>query len=158
VGGDIWIFIGRGGRRPSRHTCRCPSLLCTPSRPLTNANSKQPGRLNTGRSDACAIALDGKIYVLGGWSKNYASMLGGEVLDPSTGQWRALPAGMVERGDCEAAALPDCVFVVGGWGPEDFSNVAECYQPSTGTWKRMANMTNARGAKGGIGFGRRLAS
>ncbi|KIZ02483.1 hypothetical protein MNEG_5478 [Monoraphidium neglectum] len=107
--------------------------------------STLPGRLTTPRTDACATAIDGKIYLMGGWAANYSAQLGGEVLDLKTGAWSPLPDGMIKRGDCECAALDDCVFVVGGWGPEDFSNVSECYHPSKGAWSRRADMPRPRG-------------
>lgn len=110
-----------------------------------NKWSRLPGGAITPRSDSCGAALGGKVYLMGGWAANYSSMLGGEVLDLSTGKWSPLPDGMIKRGDCEAAALDDCVLVVGGWGPEDFSNVTECYSPSKGAWSRRADMHKARG-------------
>lgn len=58
--------------------------------------------------------------------------------------------GMTTRGDTECAALgDDCVAVLGGWGPsDDFSNLAECYSPSKGSWRRLASMNRARGESG----------
>jgi hypothetical protein len=90
----------------------------TPLNPASRPTRHPPGAIPTPRSDACAAALDGKLYLLGGWGRNYSGPLGGEVLDLATGEWEALPAGMVPRGDCEAAAVADdCVL--GGclsWG------------------------------------------
>lgn len=42
-------------------------------------------------SDSCASVMGGKIYLMGGYSANYEKTLGGEVFDPATGKWTALP-------------------------------------------------------------------
>jgi hypothetical protein len=92
-------------------------LAVTPARLLSAGDPPcpRPGKVTTPRSDACAAALGGKIYLMGGWGRNYTGPLGGEALDLATGEWEALPEGMLPRGDCEAAAVADdCVL--GGWG------------------------------------------
>jgi hypothetical protein len=76
--------------------------------------------------------------------------------NPETGEWADLPAGMTARGDCEAAAVPagggnagrnaGTIMVMGGWGPDDFSNLVELYDPKKRAFARAANMTVPRGA------------
>ena len=120
--------------------------------PTANRWTALPRPIPTPRSDACAAVLDGKLYVMGGYSKDYAQNLGGEVLDLSTGRWASVPDGMTGRGDVECAVLEAaagrgaCVAVLGGWGPnEEFSSLAECFEPAANSWRKLASMTRARG-------------
>lgn len=47
----------------------------------------------TGRSDACGAAINGKLYVIGGWTTDFESILQSvEVFDSQTGEWSEGPA------------------------------------------------------------------
>ena len=46
----------------------------------------------TGRSDACGAAVDGKLYVIGGYTTNFEETLSSvEVFDPASGEWAEGP-------------------------------------------------------------------
>lgn len=49
-------------------------------------------KMTTGRSDACGAAIDGKLYVAGGWTTDFESILQTvEVFDAETGEWSVGP-------------------------------------------------------------------
>eukprot|EP00892_Ulva_mutabilis_P010778 jgi/Ulvmu1/8072/UM004_0309.1 len=67
------------------------------------------------RSDHCAAWINGNLYVLGGYSPDYALLDSVEVFDPASETWAdagfTLPSG---RGDVQCAVLGDMVYIVGG--------------------------------------------
>lgn len=58
----------------------------------TTKQYNEGAKMATGRSDACGAAVNGKLYVAGGWTTNFDSILQSvEVFDPETGAWSAGP-------------------------------------------------------------------
>eukprot|EP01114_Cavostelium_apophysatum_P003639 TRINITY_DN136_c0_g1_i1.p1 TRINITY_DN136_c0_g1~~TRINITY_DN136_c0_g1_i1.p1 ORF type:complete len:359 (-),score=70.23 TRINITY_DN136_c0_g1_i1:39-1115(-) len=68
------------------------------------------------RGDACGIALNGKIYVFGGYSDSdwCAPLPSLEVYDPLTNEWQSKPDMHVARGDCACASLHGEFHAMGG--------------------------------------------
>lgn len=59
--------------------------------PTTKQYTQGP-TMTTGRSDACGAAINGKLYVAGGWTTDFESILDSvEVFDAETGEWSAGP-------------------------------------------------------------------
>jgi hypothetical protein len=53
---------------------------------------KQGPNMATGRSDSCGAAVNGMLYVAGGWTTNFESILQSvEIYDPATGKWSEGP-------------------------------------------------------------------
>ncbi|GLC38048.1 hypothetical protein PLESTB_000442500 [Pleodorina starrii] len=127
------------------------------------------GKLNTPRTDACGAAVNGKVYVFGGYDANYVSLSSVEVCDPATATSSApavctqLPASSdlkVSRGDCRAVAIDGIIYAVGGveWYNNTqqnctanwvfcyrFLNSVEAFNPATGVWSFRAPMISPRG-------------
>jgi hypothetical protein len=58
----------------------------------TTRQYQQGPKMATGRSDACGAAIDGKLYVAGGWTTNFESTLQSvEIFDSVSGKWSAGP-------------------------------------------------------------------
>eukprot|EP00913_Durusdinium_trenchii_P022883 g21485.t1 len=98
--------------------------------------------MNRPYTHAAATALGGYIYVFGGLSF-------GHVLDQAQrfahGQWECLDPMPTPRFECTAAATKGRIYVLGG------SNISgealgcvECYEPSSGLWRQLPEMRQAR--------------
>lgn len=112
----------------------------------------------TKRTEAAAAAVDGKVYVVGGFEKpglgnvlNFAITPSVEMYDPVTDRWASkapMPAGLHHVGIGVAAGR---LYVIGGYrksGLSAWSPVATvyAYDPTTDTWIERASMPTARGA------------
>jgi N-acetylneuraminic acid mutarotase len=97
------------------------------------------------RSDACAAAVDGKIYLAGGYDSNYTVVAVVEVFDPATNAWTDGLLLPTPRGDLKCTALDNVLYVVGGWHEAGFSAAVEAFDPATGTWSQKAPMSHPRG-------------
>jgi len=108
--------------------------------------------LPTPRQEVGVAALDGKVYVVAGIVASRGSVRTVERYDPLTGAWESLPdlpsaTGLNHVG---AAAAGGKLYVVGGLIPNLSAgvNTTFCFDPSTGSWSRQADMPTARGASG----------
>ena len=111
----------------------------------------------TARTEVAVAALDGLIYVVGGFeqssswrSPQSSASTKVEVYDPVTNRWASrpdLPMGLHHAG---AAVLDGALYVVGGftisedtlWNP---SNRVFRFNPGGGTWTERAPLPTARG-------------
>ena len=93
-----------------------------------------------------AAAIDGKIYVVGGWNGSaYQSAL--EVYDPATNTWSTKTNMPTATHQLAAAAIDGKLYVVGGRNEHSYAtglDVLEVYDPVTDTWSTKANMPTAR--------------
>jgi N-acetylneuraminic acid mutarotase len=112
----------------------------------------------TKRTEVAAAALDGKIYVVGGFEKpslgnmlNFAITPSVEMYDPVTDRWTPkapMPVGLHHVG---TGVVDGRLYVVGGYSRSGFSvwnQVATvyAYDPATDSWTERAPMPTARGA------------
>ena len=112
----------------------------------------------TKRTEVAAAALDGKIYVVGGFEKpslgnmmNFAITPSVEMYDPMTDRWASktpLPIGLHHVG---IGVVGGRLYVIGGYTKSAFSvwnPVAPvyAYDPVTDSWTERAPMPTARGA------------
>jgi N-acetylneuraminic acid mutarotase len=105
------------------------------------------------RSELGAAAIDGVIYVVGGFGGS--AMV--DCLDLATNTWRAaadLPQGVNHPG---VAALDGSIYVAGGYtddGPA--TDAFWAYDPASDTWKARSPLPKARGALGLVALGGKL--
>ncbi len=102
----------------------------------------------TPRSEVAVAEVNGKIYVLGGFSSQQGQAVH-EEYDPATDKWRSrapLPKGLNHAG---AVGLNGKLIMVGGY-LENGRAVADTYEydPATDKWRSLAPMPTARGALG----------
>ncbi len=89
-----------------------------------------------------------KVLVTGGYSSGEGAVLGisrtAEIWEPSTNQFRLLPATMkVARAGHSATQLPDGrVLIVGGFSPDGKYELAEVFDPATETFTVFAAVDN----------------
>lgn len=112
----------------------------------------------TKRTEAAAAALDGKIYVVGGFEKpslgnvlNLAITPSVDVYDPATDRWASkapMPVGLHHVG---IGVVDRRLYVVGGYRKSGFTvwnpvATVYAYDPATDRWAERASMPTARGA------------
>jgi N-acetylneuraminic acid mutarotase len=119
--------------------------------------------MNVPRSELQAIAVGGKIYVIGG---NVRMMKDGEmatlpttglsqVYDPKADAWRdiaPLPRGSTHNG---IAALGGTIYVAGGFAARGHAEATDrvyAYDTSTDRWRELAPLSSPRGATALIGL------
>jgi len=112
----------------------------------------------TKRTEVAAAALDGKIYVVGGFEKpslgnvmNFAITRSVEVYDPTTDRWTSkapLPVGLHHVG---IGVVSGRLYIIGGYAKSGFSvwnpvATVYAYDPAADSWTERAPMPTARGA------------
>ena len=112
----------------------------------------------TKRTEVAAAALDGKIYVVGGFEKpslanvlNFAITRSVEMYDPATDRWTSkvpLPVGLHHVG---IDVVDGRLYVIGGYAQSAFSvwkpvATVYVYDPAADSWTERAPMPTARGA------------
>lgn len=141
-------------------------LFCSAMPSIMLAATSQTGTWTTAspaptkRTEVAAAAVEGKIYVVGGFSKpslqnvlKFAISSDVEVYDPASDSWSSttpLPEGRHHAG---IASVNGFLYVIGGFTKASLSiwhAVPTVYQynPSTEEWREMAPMPTARGALG----------
>ena len=95
-----------------------------------------------------AVALDGKVYVIGGLTPGGGTTDRVEAYDPGTDSWdekAPLPKALHHSG---ATALGGKIYVAGGFVKTGFAPVADVfvYDPSADSWSAGPPMPTARGA------------
>ena len=117
--------------------------------PLTNRWEKGAD-MPTERGATDAVVVDGKIYVLGGYTWLRAPGLAErfvrsiEEYNPKTDQWRELPDMPMLKGWFATVAVDNQVYTIGGLGLENerkrISDV-DVYNPTTNKWREVEPMT-----------------
>jgi N-acetylneuraminic acid mutarotase len=113
---------------------------------------------------AAAVALDGKIYVFGGFvgrpgAKGWQPIPSALVYDPDNDSWKELAPMPTPRGSAQAVAANGKIYVIGGahanipgkpteplWigVPQIVVGTVEEYDPATNTWRSRAPMPTGR--------------
>jgi len=111
------------------------------------------------RSEAAAVELNGKVYVVAGNSRgNEANSLAQEY-DPATGRWRELALMPSVASHAGAAVLNGKIYVVGGFVANvhvgAVNRVFE-YDPAADRWRAVAPLSAPRGAPGVVALNGRL--
>ncbi len=99
--------------------------------------------MNRRRSDACAVSVGSKIFVIGGEDilGSPIKLASCEVYDPATKRWTAIASIQQPRSHAGAAVIKNKVFVLGG---VDKSNrelrSVECYDTDQEAWEEVASL------------------
>lgn len=149
VDGELCLFGGRDAvdEMVSEVDCYDPSAgeWTTPA--------TLPAEYTT--SDLTAFARGTDVYLVAGYDKNYTAQVQVTVVDMSDMSSVKFGPGeslLEERGDIDAAVLPDgSVYVSGGFTHENSyakpHNTVERYDPDTGTWSPVDSLNDERGDK-----------
>jgi N-acetylneuraminic acid mutarotase len=109
---------------------------------------QQKADMPTARSTHVAVAVAGKIYVIGGLTTLGAAPLATvEAYDPTTDKWERKANIPTARGMPGASVVDGKIYVIGSFLPPSGPALAtvEMYDPQTDTWTRKADMPTARG-------------
>jgi N-acetylneuraminic acid mutarotase len=108
--------------------------------------------LDDAHLDGCMASLDGYVYMIGGWTANYAAHSSRvERLGKDEFAWSPVADLPQPRGDCAAVGHNGKVYVVGGYyseifdASEGFRNSLFSYDPITNEWTQLASMKYPRG-------------
>jgi len=114
--------------------------------------------LPSNRSDLAAMAVGGKIYVLGGFDSSGNPLDDVDVYDPDTDTWSTSPADMpTARGGLYGAGVKGgTIYAIGGWdgiypfntAPGSVGTIVEAYKVSLDTWTSSSNFNPMPTAKG----------
>jgi len=110
-----------------------------------NPNDKGSWRavtpMPTTRYELSAVALNGKIYAIGGYNGNWLNTV--EEYTSETNSWRTVAPMPTARGGLDAVALNSKIYAIGGENPNILSTVEE-YTPETDSWRAVAPMPTTR--------------
>lgn len=125
------------------------STSLPPSAPGTADEWTTVADLPVGVQDTAAAWVDGRSYVLGGYSAEILHATdAGHVFDTATGEWSPianLPAAVMQA---RAAVVDGVIYVFGGWSDTDTLDTVFAYDPETDVWSQKAPIPQARAASG----------
>jgi N-acetylneuraminic acid mutarotase len=99
-----------------------------------------------GRGSVTAVALDGKIHVLGGRDPTQTTLGRHEVYDPATNQWTELAPFPKPRDHMAAVAIDGKIHIAGGrfGASTDRTNLHDVFDPKSNSWSPGPPMPTAR--------------
>jgi N-acetylneuraminic acid mutarotase len=122
---------------------KCETLEYDPAADRWRNRSPMP----IGMDHVGAVVLDGKIYIIGGFTKNRHQDVSSNVFvyDPATDGWRALAPLPSARGSVAVAALNGKIHAFGGRKNEtDVVPTHEVYDPATNSWSAAPPLPRGR--------------
>jgi len=104
-------------------------------------------KMPTPRRSTAAVAVDGKIYVVGGASGAWQALSTMEVYDPETDTWTKKANMPSPRFRLSACAVNGKIYAIGGTTSDVAGGASarvEEYDPATDKWTKKADMLTAR--------------
>jgi N-acetylneuraminic acid mutarotase len=127
VNGKVYVMCGGTGATNEAYD------------PATNTWSTKSTTGFTHRYNAAATAVDGKIYVVGGYVGSTPSNLN-QMYDPATDTWTTNSStGFTARTSPAAAVVDGRIYVMGGFTSASYVNTNEVYNPATDTWETKSS-------------------
>lgn len=99
--------------------------------------------MNRRRSDACAVSVHSKIFVIGGEDilESPIKLASCEVYNPTTNRWTAIASTQQPRSHAGAAVIENKVFVLGGVNKHNRElRSVECYNTDQQEWEELASL------------------
>jgi hypothetical protein len=133
--GVLYVAGGNDGSRPSTQLARLDGDRWRTLAPLAQ-----------GRSAGGLVALDGRLYLVGGVTEGGLAA-DTQVYDPAADRWTPAPGLPTPREHLGAAASAGKVYVVGGrvGGVGNNLAAAEAFDPDSGRWTSVAELPTPRG-------------
>jgi N-acetylneuraminic acid mutarotase len=141
LGGVVYLAGGVGvgaarGNRSAQVTCFDPAA--------DGAGAwAEVAPMGTARSSAAAAALNGLLYVAGGYDDDDGELRTVERYDPVSNTWEAVASMTSNRYLHQLVALGGFLYAIGGFGRKAGAT-AERYDPATNTWTPIASMACPR--------------
>lgn len=100
--------------------------------------------MSEARKDFVAVAIDSRLYAIGGRNANAVALNSVEQFDINTNSW-VMRSGLAEARYCHAGALcSGRIYISGGKKAGGCSNELLSYNPGTDVWENQPPMLNAR--------------
>ena len=98
----------------------------------------------TARKSLASVAINGKIYCIGGWSNSYTNIV--EVYDLATDSWETKTSMPTNRSAFAIEVVDGKIYCIGGQksGSPSTTNVVEVYDPVTDSWETKTPMPSKR--------------
>ena len=110
-----------------------------------NASWKQLAGMAGPRSAHTCVALEGKLYAVGGTVATAGLSLDtAEVYDPQTDGWQPLVKMGIARSGLGLAAVGGKIYAIGGWSGLLGLDSVEAYDPQLGAWAPVGSMSVKR--------------
>lgn len=95
--------------------------------------------MNVARWDHASVAVNGKIYAIGGYDPQVQAELNTvEEYDPSTNQWSTKASMPTARTGLVAVQVGGLIYAIGGFAGTQVLNIVEVYDPATDSWTSVA--------------------
>ncbi|CAM6082853.1 unnamed protein product [Calypogeia fissa] len=160
LSGKLYI-LGGEGRRNMRCTPRNTVFVLDLAVGLARRVWQECASMQFGRSDFACGAIDGKIYVAGGWSHRDHVWVEGEVFYPEKNSWERIADMPTARLNYTVGILDKQLYVIGGsifysvGDPEYYeahrleleANWADVYDPRKNEWSRIDKIGNDQKAQ-----------
>lgn len=144
-----WVFLllaGIAGGCPGWNAARAAQAPSSKSQGIWSKKAPLPVQ----RAEVGLVALDGKIYVIGGSTPSDPASPLNQEYDPATDRWRErapLPHGLSHPG---VAALNHKLYAMGGFSGGGVHagalDLAFEYDPATDKWRQLAPLSSPRGS------------
>ena len=106
---------------------------------------KQVSSMPTKRCAHGCVALDGKIYAIGGFNGDDGTLNSADVYDPQSDSWQPLAEMASARQEFAAATAGGKIYVIGGENDDSVPIAAvEAFDPLLSPWAEVASMSVAR--------------
>lgn len=98
------------------------------------------------RGSVGAVAVNGKIYAIGGRGLDLKTVATNEVYDPATNKWTEIAPLPKARDHVGAVAVGGKIHIIGGrfGASRDFTGLHDVYDPATNTWTSAAPLPTPR--------------
>ncbi len=104
------------------------------------------------RTEVAAGAADGRIYVIGGYTADGATVATVEIFDTATGRWKAGPDLPVAVNHAMAATADGALYVFGGYRAGNLPSAA-AFRLEPAGWRAVADLPEARAAGTAVAIG-----
>ena len=108
------------------------------------ASWTQRAGMTAARNAHGCVALDGKLYAVGGFGADGQELDTAEVYDPQTDGWQPLAKMSTARYALGLAAVGGKIYAIGGSGGSSVLDSVEAYDPQLGAWALVASMSGKR--------------
>ena len=101
--------------------------------------------MRVARSGVKVVAMDGLLYVVGGWD-GQQRLRSGEVYNPDTRVWSPLPDMKTPRSNHSLAVVQGRLVVMGGYQGIETTKKVEVLDMSSNTWGEVGELSTGRSA------------
>uniref|UniRef100_A0A6A7G162 Kelch-like protein diablo n=3 Tax=Hirondellea gigas TaxID=1518452 RepID=A0A6A7G162_9CRUS len=127
------------------------SMECEMYKPGSDSWHQLSSHPANSRAQHSAVALDGKLFVLGGIDLAHDFSLSScWVLNTSSGSWSSIADMIMPRADHSSFVYAGEIYVCGGWNEDETGNnrrlvsTLECYNPSSDSWRVVTSIPTPR--------------